>query len=79
VLFWGPLPCVEDVTLKEKPEPKAGRAMLAFGTYLRENARPARDKGTMQQPAVRLAHAMRDEIGPSFQLKPTPLDPNGKK
>ncbi|MBN9119639.1 MAG: hypothetical protein J0I06_10875 [Planctomycetes bacterium] len=72
VLYWGPLAIVEDVTAQGVRSKIAGR-MVEFGNYIRDTPVTKRDRQRMEQFSLRLAHAMRDATGPSFNLTPAPL------
>lgn len=68
LLYWGPLAIVEDVGTKGR-RPEIVQAMVAFGDYLRRHPDPTkRDRKEMERLSLRLAHAMRDAAGPSFNL-----------
>ena len=73
LLYWGPLACVEDVGAEKKLEPNVESAMVELGKYLKKYPKEPRNKSELQHLAIELAHAMRDELGPSFALQPTPL------
>lgn len=77
-LYWGPLACVEDIGIKDKNEAAEKNkvtqeavetAMVNFGKQLEQNPQIADPK--LQRLSLDLAHAIRNVIGPSFEL-PTP-------
>ncbi|HZL89616.1 MAG TPA: hypothetical protein VFB96_14725 [Pirellulaceae bacterium] len=71
-LYWGPLAIVEDVGTEKKVVAEVEAAMVTLGRYLREHPKD-RDQAAMQRLSLDLAHAMRNGVGPSFDLKPTKL------
>jgi hypothetical protein len=72
-LYWGPLASVEDVGLfssEEKKHPaRVEAAMVAFGAHLRDHPQESRKRKELERLSLELAHAIRDEIGPSFALE----------
>lgn len=72
LLYWGPLAIVEDVGMEKKPVAEVERAMIRYGQYIRTNP-TERCREKMQQLSLDLAHAMRQSVAPSFDLKPTEL------
>ncbi len=73
ILYWGPLSCVEDVGLEEKSKADVEAAMVKFGKYLNTQPKGDRKPDELKTLSLALAHAMRDEIAPSFSLQKTPL------
>ena len=73
LLYWGPLSCVEDMGVGEKKGAAIEGAMVEFGTYLEQHTGSSRKKEQLQPLALELAHAIRDEIAPSFDLVPATL------
>ena len=73
ILYWGPLSCVEDVSMSSKAVPQVERAMVQFGKYLLESG-DQRTREELQARSLKLAHAIRTEIPLSQGLEATPLD-----
>ena len=72
-LYWGPLAIVEDASLAQGPRAAVEDAMVALGAYLRSHPKAARSKDELARLSLRLAHAMREQTGPSFSLELAPL------
>jgi hypothetical protein len=67
VLYWGPLSCVEDMTLTTNQSNEVEAAMVRFGNELKKE--PA-DRSALQHSALAIAHAIRNQIAPVFELTP---------
>jgi hypothetical protein len=77
VMYWGPLSSVEDVGMNQQSTPAVEEAMVKFGKYLSEHPDASkRNKREMQLLALKLAHAMRNEAQPKFDLFATPISRN---
>lgn len=70
ILYWGPLAAVEDVGL-EKRKAVIEAAMVNFGTALRQRPTNA-DRRDLERLSLALAHAIRDAVGPAFELQAAP-------
>ena len=70
MLYYGPLACVEDVRLLkgDLSSPSISGAMVAFGNKLQESS-TAEKRDALRVPSLNLAHAIRSQIGPSFDLE----------
>jgi hypothetical protein len=74
VLYWGPLAAVEDVGIKEKSHAEVETAMVKFNTYVKAHPKyQDREKCELQRLAIGISRAIRDETGPAFNLRPTPI------
>jgi hypothetical protein len=67
-LYWGPLSCVEDITLETNVEANVEAAMVVFGNLLQSG-----DSNQLTTAALGIAHAIRNEIGPVFNVRPAKL------
>lgn len=90
MLYYGPLACVEDVVLAKPSESsnEAGKvvvlsttvesAMVNFGSYLLRNPEHL-DEDEVKNLSLKLSQAIRDKIGPAFDLYAIPLKGDREK
>jgi Nucleotidyltransferase domain len=70
ILYWGPLAAVEDVGL-EKKTAAIEAAMVKFGAALNQRESNP-DRRELERLSLALAHAIRDAVGPAFELQAAP-------
>jgi hypothetical protein len=70
ILYWGPLAAVEDVGL-EKKTAAIEAAMVKFGAALNQGESNP-DRRELERLSLALAHAIRDAVGPAFELQAAP-------
>jgi hypothetical protein len=67
VLYWGPLAAVEDVSSTQLPLPEVEAAMVRFGRLI--GGTPPKSRDELSRAALELAHAIRREVGPTFEVE----------
>jgi hypothetical protein len=72
-LYWGPLAAVEDVGIEKKATAEIEAAMVEFGEYTKQTRRDKQDKEKLERLSLQLAHAIRNAVGPAFNLEITAL------
>ncbi|MFN0018091.1 MAG: hypothetical protein ACKVP0_07525 [Pirellulaceae bacterium] len=72
-LYWGPLAAVEDIGLIKQDSAGIEAAMVKFGAEL-EKQHDMRDAEQLKRLSLKLAHAVRSAIAPTFDVEATDLD-----